>query len=284
MEFILVQILNGLSWSGLLFTMASGLSIVFGVMGVINLSHGALYMLGAYFLVVGGKMMGFWGAIPLVLILLFLIGVGVEMIFFRPLYGRAVEYQLLLTFGLVLTFEDLAKIIWGRMPISIGTPEFLKGSLPIFSKSYPVYGLFTLVIGVLLAFLVWVVMNRTKFGMLIRAASTDRDMTSALGINTKFLYTAVFAFGSLLAGLGGALSAPIYTAYPTLGSTIILQVFIIIVVGRMGSLEGAALGSLIIGMLQTLLVGYFPRFGVVATFAIATLVLIIRPRGLWKES
>jgi branched-subunit amino acid ABC-type transport system permease component len=284
MDFVVVQVLNGLSWSGLLFTMASGLSIVFGVMGVLNLSHGALYMLGAYGLVIGGTILGFWGAIPVVLVLLFGIGIVVEALFFRPLYGRAVEYQLLLTFGLVLVFEDLAKMIWGRTPISIGTPELLKGSIAIMGKTYPIYGLFTLVIGGTLAFLVWWITNKTRFGMLIRAASTDRDMTSALGINTKFLYTAVFAFGAALAGLGGALSAPIYTAYPTLGSAIILQVFIIIVIGRMGSLEGAALGSLIVGMLQTMLVGYFPRFGVVATFAIATLVLVVRPRGLWKES
>ncbi len=284
MDYLVIQILNGLSWSGLLFTMASGLSIVFGVMGVINFAHAALYMLGAYFFIMGSSFAGFWGGIPITLIILLMIGIAMELIFFRPVYGRAAEYQLLLTFGLVLLFEDLAKMTWGGTPIAGETPAILQGSIPILGKSFPIYSFFTLVVGAVVAFAVWRIVNRTKFGMLIRAASSDREMTGALGINPKLLFTAVFAFGALLAGLGGAISTPMYGAYPTLGSTMILQIFIVIVIGGMGSLRGVILGSLIIGVLQTVLVGYFPRFGIIGTFAIATAIMIIRPEGLLREA
>ena len=147
-----------------------------------------------------------------------------EYLFFRPVYRKAVEYQLLLTFGLVLAFEDIAKMIWGGTPISIETPKILQGSIPILGKSFPVYSLFTLVVGGFVALAVWRIVNRTRFGVLIRAASSDREMTAVMGINSKLLYTTVFAFGALLAALGGALSTPIYGAYPSLGSTMILQI------------------------------------------------------------
>jgi branched-chain amino acid transport system permease protein len=275
--------LSGLSWSAILFTIASGLSLVFGIMGVINFAHGALYMLGCYLLISAASYLGFWGAVPLSIGILALFGIVLEISLFRPIYKRPTEFQLLLTFGLVIALEDSAKIIWGLTSRSIGIPGPFQGNINLFGKEFPEYYLLVILVGALVAYFIRWSMKNTKFGKIMRATSSNNQMAQAVGINIKALYTGVFALGAGLAAFGGCLAAPLYSAYPELGSTMIITAFIVVVVGRMGSLEGAMLGSLIIGMLQTVLTFLFPRFGTVATFAIASALLIFRPSGLLAE-
>jgi len=283
MDLALNLFLSGLMWAAILFTVASGLSLVFGIMGVINFAHGALYMLGCYLLITVARYLGFWGAIPVSIIVMILFGALLEVSVFRPLYKRPPEFQLLLTFGLVIALEDIAKIIWGLTSRSIAVPALLGGNIGLLGKDFPIYYLFIIMVGTGLAYGIWWMMEATKLGKFMRAASSNREMAQAVGINIKILYTVVFAFGAALAAFGGCLAAPVYSAYPTLGSTMIIAAFIVVVIGHMGSLQGALIGSLIIGILQVVLTFLFPRFGTVAIFAIASVVLIIKPFGLLAE-
>jgi len=248
------QLLNGLQYGVMLFLMAAGLTLVFGIMNLVNLAHGSLYMLGAYFAVsltawTGNYLLG----VALALLAALVVGMLVEVIALRALYDRDHLDQVLATFGLILFFNELVSIIWGRGAQYASLPSFLQGHIDLFTGSrYPVYRFTILIIGLLTAVLLWYVVTRTRLGMLIRAGASNRAMVGALGVNIKLLYTVVFGFGAALAGLAGLLAGPIYAVQPGMGELILIQVFVVIVIGGIGSVRGALVGAVIVGVVDTL--------------------------------
>jgi branched-subunit amino acid ABC-type transport system permease component len=288
-SFLFIQFLNGLNFAMLLFLISSGLSLVFGVLGVLNFAHGSLYMLGAYgtytFLQLFQKLsIGFWPAILMAVLSVGIIGGIIEIVFLRPVYRRPHAYQLLLTYGLILVLDDLVKIAWGTDYKVVPKPAALSGSIKIFGGAYPTYDLFIIFLGPIVALGLWLLIHRTKMGMLIRAASLDREMTDALGINVPALFTLVFMLGSCLGAMGGALSGPIRTVSPGMGINIIIDAFVVVIVGGLGNLQGALLGSLIIGQLESFGILIIPRFNIAFIFILTALILITRPQGLLRKA
>jgi branched-subunit amino acid ABC-type transport system permease component len=283
---VIRQALSGISNGMLLFLISAGLSLIFGVTRILNFAHGGLFMLGAYMAVsVAGLSLGGLPGFVLALVVgaggLMLIGAGIELVMLRRIYHAAHEFQLLLTFGLVLIIGDLVMIIWGREDFSISAPETLTGASRVAGVIFPTYRLFLIVVGILVAVGLWFLLQRTRFGIWIRAATLDRDMLSALGVDTRRLYTGVFALGAALAGFGGALAAPIVAVGPGLHVEVIIDAFIVVVIGGMGSIPGALAGSLLVGLVNAFGVLAFPSLAVVITFALMALILIVRPWGLF---
>jgi branched-chain amino acid transport system permease protein len=251
---IFEQLLNGLQYGVMLFLMAAGLTLVFGIMNLVNLAHGSLYMIGAYFAV---ALIGWTGnyllGVALALIATLAVGMLVEVIALRPLYDRDHLDQVLATFGLILFFNELVSIVWGRGAQYASLPIWLQGHIDLFTGSrYPVYRFTILCIGLVTALILWYVVTRTRLGMLIRAGASNRAMVGALGVNIKLLYTVVFGFGAALAGLAGLLAGPIYAVQPGMGELILIQVFVVIVIGGIGSIRGALVGAVIVGVVDTL--------------------------------
>jgi branched-chain amino acid transport system permease protein len=255
-NFILVaeQILNGLQLGVMLFLLAAGLTLVFGIMNLVNLAHGALYMVGAYLATYFFQLTGsFAAAIAFALAGTLLVGVVTELIALRTLYERDHLDQVLATFGLILFFNELVAILWGRTAIFSSVPEYLQGHVELLGGvRYPLYRLIIIGVGIAVALLLWWTVARTRLGMLIRAGASNRAMVAALGVNIRLLYTIVFGFGAALAGLAGLLSGPIYAVQPGMGELILIQVFVVIVIGGIGSIRGAFAGALIVGMVDTL--------------------------------
>ncbi len=283
---IIRQALSGFSNGMLLFLISAGLSLIFGVTRILNFAHGGLFMLGAYLAVsVAGLALGGLLGFVLALIVgaagLLVVGGGIEVLLLRRIYRAAHEFQLLLTFGLVLVVGDLVMIVWGREEHSVPAPELLRGASKLFGVTFPTYRLFLILVGIGVAIGLWLLLNRTRFGIWVRAATQDRDMLSALGVDTRRLYTGVFALGAALAGLGGALAAPIVAVGPGLHVQVIIDAFVVVVIGGMGSIPGALVGSLLVGMVNAFGVLAFPALAVVLTFALMTLILIVRPWGLF---
>ena len=268
-----------------LFLIASGLSLIFGVLRVLNFAHGSFYMIGAYLAwqVVqwvgtgGGR---FWLAVLGAAIGIAILGGVVERLLLRHLYGKEELYQLLFTYALVLIISDAAKVLWGTQQQSVSRPPGLEGSFRLFDTVIPWYNLFILLLGPTIAFVFWLVLNRTRAGRLIRAAALDREMLGALGVNVSRLYTGVFVIGSFLAGLGGALVTPVKTIVPGMDVEIIVEAFIVVVIGGLGSFWGTFLGALIYGQVLSFGILIFPRFSIFSVFALMAVVLIIRPWGL----
>ena len=268
-----------------LFLIASGLSLIFGVLRVLNFAHGSFYMIGAYvaWQVVqwvgtgGGK---FWLAVLAAALGIAVLGGIVERVLLRHLYGKEELYQLLFTYALVLILSDAAKVLWGTQQQSVSRPPGLEGSFRLFDTVIPWYNLFILILGPTIAFVFWLVLNRTRAGRLIRAAALDREMLGALGVNVSRLYTGVFVIGSFLAGLGGALVTPVKTIVPGMDVEIIVEAFIVVVIGGLGSFWGTFLGALIYGQVLSFGILIFPRFSIFSVFALMAVVLIIRPWGL----
>src|SRR5438874_7744921 len=238
----------------MLFLMAAGLTLVFGIMNLVNLAHGSLYMVGAYLATAfarwtGSFVLGALLALPATL----LVGVVVEVIALRTLYERDHLDQVLATFGLILFFNELVAIVWGRAAIYASPPSWLAGHIELFTGSrYPMYRAAIIVVGLVVAILLWYVVTRTRLGMLIRAGATNRTMVAALGVNIRLLYTVVFGFGAALAGLAGLMAGPIYNVQPGMGELILIQVFVVIVIGGIGSIRGALVGAIIVGVVDTL--------------------------------
>lgn len=283
--FLLTQFVNGLSLGMNLFIIAAGLTIVLGVLRVLNFAHGAFYMVGAYvsYSIVrafGGTMAGFWLAVIGATLALGLLGLLLERLFLRHLYGRDPIYQLLFTFALVLILGDLVRVVWGTNVLSIPFPPGFGGAVNLGILTYPTYRLFLLVAGVVIATVLWYVTQRTRWGRQIRAATQDREMLSALGLNVPFIYASVFVLGSALAGLGGALAAPSIALDPGMDAQIIVLCFIIVIIGGLGSLWGALLGALILGQLTVFGVVFAPRLEIVLVYLLLMAVLILRPWGL----
>lgn len=277
----LVFFLNGLTFGMVLFLIASGLSLTFGVLRVLNFAHGTFYMLGAYLVYQGLRVFGdFWLALLVAPLVVAAFGAGLEMLLLRPVYRRPVVYQLLLTFGVILVVIDVVKMIWGMGYYSIAFPPLLTGSVVILGRAYPKYNLFIIAVGLLVAALMWLLLYRTRFGTMVRAAASNRKIAAALGINVPRLFTVVFALGSCLGGLGGALASPLGSLSLDMPVRIIVEAFAVVVIGGLGSWPGAVLGSLLIGQLEAFGILFIPRFHMAFVFMLMAVVLVARPWGL----
>jgi branched-subunit amino acid ABC-type transport system permease component len=286
LSFLFSQFMGGLTTAMFLFLIASGLSLVFGVMRVINFAHGSFYMLGAYLAWQAVQWLhpsgaAFWAAALFAALCVGLLGAVTERLFFRSLYGREELYQLLFTYGLVLILGDAAKFIWGTDQLSVSAPPALSGSISLFGTTQPLYTLFIIVLGPAIAFACWLVLNRTGAGRMVRAAQMDREMLDALGANVGTIYTGMFVFSAFLAGLSGALVTPIQSIVPGMDVLIIVQAFIVVVIGGMGSLWGTFWGSVIYGEVLSFGILIFPGFSLFSVFALMAVILIVRPWGLF---
>jgi branched-chain amino acid transport system permease protein len=250
----LIQLLNGLQLGVLLFLVAAGLTLVFGVMDFINLAHGVQYMIGAYLAVTFTALTGnLFLALPLALLAALAIGLALEVTVFRHLYDRDHLEQVLATFGIILFFNQGVKIVWGAAPLSVPVPEVLQGSIAIAQGVlYPVYRLAIIAAGLAVALGLHLVVNHTRVGMLIRAGSTNAPMVSALGVDIRRLFMIVFGFGAMLAGFAGIMIAPILSVEPGMGDQILILAFVVIVIGGIGSIRGAFIAALLIGIVDTL--------------------------------
>jgi branched-chain amino acid transport system permease protein len=286
MELVLVQILNGLQYGLLIFLAASGLTLVFGILGVINLSHGSFYMLGAYLSLtltswLGDIFLALAAGIPLA----FLFGAAIEWLFIRHLYQRDHLQQVLLTFGLILIFNELQRILWGTQPHSVPIPSYLSGSIRLTEVlSYPVYRLAIAGICVLLALLMMLVIQRTRVGQMIRAGESNREMVETLGIDTRILFRFVFAAGVALAAAVGIVAAPVETVYPGIGEQVLIISFVVVVIGGIGSIKGAFVGALLIGLADAFGKVFLPQFASMVVYALMAAVLVARPGGLFGRT
>jgi branched-subunit amino acid ABC-type transport system permease component len=281
LELVFQQALNGLSFGALLFILASGLSLVFGMMDVVNLSHGAFYMLGAYVALSVVQTTGsFWLALVAAPFALAVVGLVLEPLLLRRLRGRHLE-QVLLTIGVSLVIVDVIGLLWGREVRSLSAPPGLDGSVALIGGVYPVYRLFVIAFGVALAAAMAVIYRRTKIGMLIRAGVEDAEMLGALGVNTNRLFASTFATGAALAGLAGVIAAPVFGIQPGMDTDPgLLYSLVVVVVGGLGTLSGAVAGSLLVGPADTFGKVLFQDVALAVIFAIVALVLLLKPTGL----
>lgn len=287
LESLIHVCLAGLSKGMFIWLVASGLTLIFGVLGVLNFAHGSLYMLGAYFCFTLLSVMGgnFWLGLVLGPLCVCAVGFIIERFFLRHVYHLHLPYQLLLTFAFVIIFDDLVKIIWGGG--SIGSPAVpgLSGSVSIAGRLFPHYSLFIMVVGPLVALGLWLALEKTWAGRIIRAASSDREMASAIGVRVPALFTAVFVFGTWLGAMGGGLAVPyVGLLTPGMGEAIIIDAFVVAVIGGLGSLKGAFLGALIIGLLSSFGTRFIPSFDMFLTFILMAIVLLWRPQGFFGEA
>jgi branched-chain amino acid transport system permease protein len=296
------QLLNGVQLGLTLFLMAAGLTLVLGIMNLVNLAHGALYMVGAYLAVAGTQWTGSYGLGVLIgLAGALVVGMLVEVTTLRPLYSRDHLDQVLATFGLILFFNELVAILWGRAALYTALPSWLQGHVRLFpGSSYPVYRLAIIVVGLIVAVALWYVVTRTRLGMLIRAGASNRTMVAALGVNIRRLYTVVFGVGAALAGLAGLMAGPIYSVQPGMGELILIQVFVVIVIGGIGSIRGALVGALIVGIVDTMGRAFLkpvlaslisptaaeaagPALASMLIYLLMAVVLAVKPAGLFKS-
>jgi branched-chain amino acid transport system permease protein len=285
MEFFVAQILTGLANASSLFLVACGLSLIFGVTRIVNFAHGSLYMLGAY---IGYSLMqvlpggfGFWGSILLASVAVGIIGVLIEILVLRPIYRAPELFQLVATFGVILVIQDLALLTWGAEDLLGPRAPGLRGVFRIMGEPVPKYDIVLLIITPFIAFALWYLITQTRLGILVRAATQDREMVGALGVNQSWLFTGVFALGSAMAGLGGALQLPKGGADLLMDFNILTPVFVVVVIGGMGSLPGAYLAAVIISVLNVFGVTYLPQSTLVLMFIVMIVVLMIRPYGLF---
>jgi branched-chain amino acid transport system permease protein len=282
MELLVAQLLNGLVYGVLLFLMAAGLSLIFGLMNVVSLAHGSFFMLGAFLGLAILKLTGsFWVALVLAPLAVALLGVVMEVIFLRPLYARGHMDQVLLTFGFTFVFYDLVQTIWGRIVLRLPTPESLQGTVHIGVGVFSAYRLFLIGFGFAIALVLWLVLERSRIGAMVRAGVDNAPMAAGLGGNIPLLFTGIFGFGVALAGLGGVAAGPILGLYPGMDTDILIPAFIVIVIGGMGSLRGAFVGSLLIGIADTFGKAYLQSIALFLIYLAMTIVLLIRPQGLF---
>jgi branched-chain amino acid transport system permease protein len=285
----LIQCLNSLQYGLLLFLVASGLTLIFGIMGVINLAHGSFYMIGAYMAyalaapVAGWFGGGFFSVLFIGLVLAVLLGYVLEWVFFAFLYEREHLQQVLMTYGLILVFEELRSLMVGDDVHGVSPPPLLAGSFALGeTMTYPVYRLFISFVCLLLALGMYLVFTRTRLGMMIRAGSTNREMVQSLGIDIQFLYRVVFAAGVAIAVLAGMVAAPVSSVYPGMGNTVLIVCFVIVVIGGIGSIRGALLAALLIGVVDTFGKVLLPQAAGVLVYVMMALILLWKPDGLFK--
>ncbi len=297
------QLLNGLQLGIFLFLVAAGLTLIFGIMGLINLAHGSLFMIGAYVAATvtgwtGSFTIGLLSALPAAAIA----GVIIEFVVMRRLYDRDHLDQVLATFGLILFINEAVTMIWGRTPLFLNVPDALKGTIEIIpGVPYPIYRVAIIAAGILVALILWLIITRTRAGMLIRAGSTNREMVAALGVDIALLYTALFAAGAVFAGFAGAMAGPLVSVQVGMGEQILILAFVVIVIGGIGSVRGALVGSLLVGIVDTLGRAFVPDIlklflapaeadGIggglssMMVYLLMALVLVIRPSGLFPTA
>jgi len=280
------QFLGGLTTAMFLFLIASGLSLVFGVMRVLNFAHGSFYMVGAYLAWqsvhwLSPMLHSFWLAALAAALGVALLGGIIERLLLRRIYGREELYQLLLTYALVLILGDAAKALWGTQQLSVSRPPALAGGFEILGSTLPAYNLFMMLTGVAIAVAGWLVLSRSPAGRIVRAAALDREMLGALGANVGALYTGMFVVSSFLAGLSGALVTPIQSIVPGMDVEIIVEAFIVVVIGGLGSFWGTFWGSIIYGQVLSFGILILPSFSLFSVFALMAVILIVRPWGLF---
>ena len=280
--FYLIQLLNAVQYGLLLFLLASGLTLIFGIMGVINLAHGSFYMIGAYLAYWLAKLTGnLWLAIPIGVVITLGIGGLLETTIIRRLYQRDHLYQVLITFGLILIFEELRSILFGNDVHGVAIPAALNYSIPLTDTlSYPVYRLFVTGVCLVIAALLYWVIYKTRVGMMIRAGNSNREIAASLGVNVPLLFAWVFAAGTALAGLAGAIAAPISSVFPGMGNQILIICFVVVVIGGIGSINGALIASLAIGLADTLGKVIAAEYSAIAVYLVMALILLWRPQGI----
>lgn len=290
MDIFIIQVLNSFFYASVLFLLAAGLSLIFGVMGIVNLAHGSLYALGAY--VTAWTVTSVGGDLPLIVLLLLLpvgavavavVGLALEPTLIRPLYKRPEEYQLLVTFGLLLVLDDVMRLLFGGVPLTAGTVMDKMGSIPVGAFFYPTYNFLVIMIGALAALCLWAFIYRTRFGVLLRATSQDMRMASALGVNIGRVYVQAFGIGCFMAGLGGAIVVPSQAAVLGMGIDNLILAFVVVVIGGLGSLKGALIGALVVSFVRTIMVQFFPEMELAVLYLIAAGVLLVRPTGLFGK-
>ena len=282
----LVQALNGVQYGFLLFLVASGLTLVFGIMGIINLAHGAFYMLGAYtvFWLVGYTD-NLFVAIVLGLVIMLAFGYLLERAAISFLYKRDHLYQVLLTYGLILILDEMQRILWGTDFHSVPVPQVLNGSIPLTeTQVYPVYRLFISVMCMAVAAGLYLLIGRTKLGMMIRAGASNREMAQVLGIDIGRVFAIVFSIGVALAAFSGMIGAPVSSVYPGMGEQILIVSFVVVVIGGIGSVKGAFVGAMLIGLADTFGRVLLPDFASVVVYAVMAVVLLWRPQGLFGRA
>lgn len=283
LSFLLIQLLNGVQYGLLLFLISSGLTLVFGIMGVINLAHGAMYMIGAYIAYAFAAWTGSLGlAIAMGLPVMLILGIVIERVLIDSLYQRDHLFQVLLTFGLILILDDAQSFLWGNDTHGVPIPDVFDGSIPLTDTlQYPVYRLVVSAVCLVLALGMYLVIQKTRLGMIIRAGASNREMVESLGINIRTLFTIIFAAGVALAGLGGMISAPLSSVYPGMGDNVLIICLVVVVIGGIGSIKGAFFGAMIIGLVSTFGPVLFPSLASVIVYLVMALVLLWKPRGLF---
>jgi branched-chain amino acid transport system permease protein len=296
MDILIIQVLNSIFYAAVLFLISAGLSLIYGVMRIVNLAHGTFYALGAYVSAwavgsaFGAGATGLWTLagqlllLPIGAIAIAAVGAVIEPTLLRPLYRRPEEYILLITFGLLMILEDVMKLLFGGTPLSAGSIMDSMGSLRIRSLFYPTYNVVVILVGMLAAFGLWWFIYRTRFGIILRATSQDRRMASALGLNVGRVYVQAFAIGCFMAGLGGAVVVPAQAAVLGMGVDALILSFVVIVIGGLGSLEGALVGALIVSFVRTAGIQFFAEIELAVLYLIAAAVLLIRPTGLFGRA
>ncbi len=285
----LIYFLNSLSHAAVLFLICSGITLIYGVMRILNLSHGSLYSMGAF---VAAWVVGVASTVqglllfPLLLlgaVVMAAVGAVIEPIFLRPLYKRDEEYQLLMTFGLLYILSNLELVIWGPNPLYAAGPWNYLGTIDLLGQDYPGYNLFVIAVGFVTVPILWAFVYRTRFGLILRATSMDRNTASALGVNVKRVFTGAFVIGAFLAGLGGSIIVPAQSAFLDLGLDALVLAFVVLIIGGLGSIEGALVGSVIVGFLRTILLAVYPPIELSILYLIMVAILLIRPRGLFGK-
>ena len=284
-ELFFVQLINGLQYGLLLFLIASGLTLVFGVMGILNLAHGSMYMVGAYlvwyFVAVTGS---FTVSAILSAVIALGLGILIERVLIQRLYNRNHLDQVLLTIGMIFVFNSLQSILWGNDPYGVAVPDALSGSVPFTdNSSYPVYRIFAAFICIAIAAALYFVVSKTRLGMLIRAGESNREMVEALGVNIKSLYTIVFAIGVMLAAVSGIIAAPMSSIVPGMGESVLITCFVVVVIGGMGSIKGAFVGALLVGVITTFAAVLMPTLSNMIIYIFMILVLLVKPQGLFAK-
>lgn len=281
----LIQLLNSAQYGLLLFMLAAGLTLIFGIMGVVNLAHGSFYMLGAY---LAWSLAGATGSLLLAIVLgtalSVVFGLVLERVLFRHFYHRDHLDQVLLTFGLIYVFEEMRSILWGDDVHAVPVPQLLGASIPLTDNlSYPVYRLFMSGLCLLLALALYLLISRTRLGMKIRAGAFNRDMTEALGVNIKRIHAVVFALGVGLASIAGMIAAPISSVYPNMGSQVLIMCFVVVVIGGIGSVRGALVAALLVGLVDTFGKVLLPQVAGMLVYMLMAAVLLWKPEGLFRQ-
>ncbi len=279
------QVFTGLVLGGIFVLLATGLSLIFGLMTVVNFAHGSLYMLGAYFgFFLLGLTRNFWLSLVLAPLMVFALGLVIERVLVRPLYGRSVDDALLLTFGLSLVMVEAVRIIWGKIGLTVNPPRVLAGAVDLGFMTFPRYRLFVIAVTAIVLIGLWLFLERTSVGLIIRAGSRDPLMVRALGLDLGRVWLLVFGIGAGLAGLAGILAGPMRPVYPEMGITMVIESFVVVVVGGMGSLLGAVVAGVLIGEVVSLTTFFAPKLSEIMIFVVMAVVLLVRPSGLFGEA